>query len=497
MLVSPDFYYSHLFLAGGDYMKPYVVSGADLKLNVETADAGSASVSLQNFAPLSAYPYFDDHYFFLDREADGLSEKGIMVSFSQWSSMYSVGLLNKVSQMAQEAIEKALHDGLAPYVEQYKEENAAICDEFYASRYDSAKAEGASDLEAAEKAQAALVEYIENRIQVENPVVYEEVKSQSVHASRPIYTAFNNNRSILTEGVKETEQGETVPATKDDVDAAITYFFDVLGLAEVADYEISVANEPGLTVLDDVRIEGFYFGSEANNLHAGCVYFSDAVYQKMYDAFVAPFEEKEDVNGEDYYKKETKYVRSADAIYEYIVTPYPEGAAFKALIAGERQVNADDDTFYTVFSPLSTRLYNAQMSLEIMEQVFLWSGLVMAVFSMLLLFNFISASIADKKKEIGTLRAVGAKSSDVFVIFFVESLIIALICFAIATALCFAVCPWLNSQVAAIVGLDIMSIGPLSILVMFAIAIFTSLIATFLPVYSIAKKRPVESIRAL
>ena len=132
-----------------------------------------------------------------------------------------------------------------------------------------------------------------------------------------------------------------------------------------------------------------------------------------------------------------------------------------------------------------------------MEQVFLWSGLVMAVFAMLLLFNFISASIADEKKEIGILRAVGAKSSDVFVIFFVESLIIALICFALATALCFAICPWLNSQVAAIVGLDIMSMGPLSILVMFAIAIVTSLIATFLPVYAIAKKRPVESIRAL
>ena len=497
VLVSPDFYYSHLFLAGGDYMRPYVVSGADLNLNVESADAGSASMSLRTFAPLSAYPYFDDNFFYIDKDADGLSENGIMVSFSYFCSSYSFGLLYKVSLIAEAAIDEAFRTGLAPYVEQYKEENAAICNEFYASRYDSAKAEGASDQEAAEKAQAALLEYIENRIQVENPVVYEEVYSQSVHASRPIYTAFNNNRSILTEGVKETEEGVTVPATKEDVDAAIAYFFDVLGLAEVSDYTVTVTNELGLTVLDDVRIEGFYYGANANDLHSACVYFSDAVYQKMYDSFVAPFEETEDVNGEDYYKKETKYVRPADAIYEYIVTPYNEGAAFEALIAGERQVNGDDDTFYTVFSPLSTRLYNAAESLDIMEQVFLWSGLVMAVFAMLLLFNFISASIADKKKEIGILRAVGAKSSDVFVIFFVESLIIALICFALATALCFAICPWLNSQVAAIVGLDIMSVGPLSILVMFAIAIVTSLIATFLPVYAIAKKRPVDSIRSL
>ena len=497
VLVSPDFYYSHLFVANGDYARPYVVSGTNLKLNVESADAGSASMSLQTFAPLSSYPYFDDNFFYIDKDADGLSENGIMVSFSYLFSSYSFGMRYKVSLLAEAAIDKALHDGLAPYVEAYREENAAACDELYASRYDSAKAEGASDEEAAAKAEASLLEFIETRIKTENYDVYNEVYSEAVSASRPIYSAFNNYISILTEGTKTTEDGETVPATQDDVNAAIAYFFDELGLAEVSDYKVTVTNELGLTVLDNVRIEGFYYGANANDLHASCVYFSDAVYQKMYESFVKPFEDPEDVNGESYYTKETKYSKPVDAIYEYIVTPYPEGAAFEALISGERQINADDDTFYTVFSPLSTRLYNAAESLDIMEQVFLWSGLVMAVFAMLLLFNFISASIADKKKEIGILRAVGAKSSDVFIIFFVESIIIALICFAIATALCFAICPWLNAQVAAIVGLNIMSMGPLSILVMFAIAVFTSLIATFLPVYAIAKKRPVESIRSL
>lgn len=37
----------------------------------------------------------------------------------------------------------------------------------------------------------------------------------------------------------------------------------------------------------------------------------------------------------------------------------------------------------------------------ILEQVFLWVGVTFAVFSMLLMFNFISVSIAQKKKEIG------------------------------------------------------------------------------------------------
>lgn len=39
--------------------------------------------------------------------------------------------------------------------------------------------------------------------------------------------------------------------------------------------------------------------------------------------------------------------------------------------------------------------------------------------------------------------------------------------------------------------------GPLSVLIMIGIAVVTSVISTFMPVYSIAKKRPVESLRAL
>ncbi len=46
-------------------------------------------------------------------------------------------------------------------------------------------------------------------------------------------------------------------------------------------------------------------------------------------------------------------------------------------------------------------------------------------------------------------------------------------------------------------GATIFVFGPLSWLVMLGIAVVTSFVATFLPVYSIAKRKPVESIRAL
>ena len=113
------------------------------------------------------------------------------------------------------------------------------------------------------------------------------------------------------------------------------------------------------------------------------------------------------------------------------------------------------------------------------------------------MFNIISVSITHKKKEIGILRAVGARSTDVFKIFYAESAIITIICYVLAVIASYIVCGVLNSQLASLVSISIFVFGPLSWLVMLAIAVGTSFIATFLPVYSIAKRKPVESIRAL
>ncbi len=196
------------------------------------------------------------------------------------------------------------------------------------------------------------------------------------------------------------------------------------------------------------------------------------------------------------YADETKYVAPADARYNGILMPFPDSGAMRTLVDGSKVV-AEDDSFYTFVSPIATAMKEVNYFLENAEPIFLWVGVVMAVFSMLLLFNFISVSISNKKKEIGILRAVGARSADVFKIFFSESAIIGAICFVLAMVASFVISGVLNNTVAGMLGASIFVFGPLSWLVMLGIALLTSFIATFLPVYAIAKKRPVESIRAL
>lgn len=136
---------------------------------------------------------------------------------------------------------------------------------------------------------------------------------------------------------------------------------------------------------------------------------------------------------------------------------------------------------------------------HVLAKVFLWVGIVMALFSMMLLSNFISVSIANKKKEIGILRAVGARGLDVFKIFFSESFIIAFIC-SVASVVFTAL---LSSSINGIFVKQMSNyfapfiFGIVPVIMIFAVAFVSATIATFIPVFKASKKKPVDSIRSL
>ena len=86
--------------------------------------------------------------------------------------------------------------------------------------------------------------------------------------------------------------------------------------------------------------------------------------------------------------------------------------------------------------------------LMMFSSIFLYVGIGLAVFSMLLFYNFISISINNKKREIGILRAVGAKRADVFKIFYSEACIIALVNFLLSVICTFAFSFIMNLELA-------------------------------------------------
>ena len=218
---------------------------------------------------------------------------------------------------------------------------------------------------------------------------------------------------------------------------------------------------------------------------------SDAVTTQLWD--------EQKVNVEYYSINETKYNNEKDAMYGYVFVPYDHSQEktdlFWELYANENY--AEDDSRIKPAGLFVQKLEMVDEMVKTLSQVFLYVGIAMAVFAALLLSNFISVSISQKKKEIGILRAVGARSLDVFKIFFSESFVITVICVIIAIFGSSTICGILNQTVAAELGASLFVFGIPSLAVLILIALVTTIVATFLPVWNAAKKKPVDSIRAL
>ena len=289
------------------------------------------------------------------------------------------------------------------------------------------------------------------------------------------YDEFGN---IISEQIFECT-AEDYKRAGDETAAFLSDYADLTG-RDTIEYRVDYLGED----IGTFTIVGFYYGLE-NRLNG--VYFSQSDYENIVQTLESRYT----------YAEETNYVRPDDAMYDYIYITLPgDYNGLYNLSRGDAAIGADD-SYIVLDTAVSDTLYSINYVIDMLSTVFLWVGLVLAVFSMLLLFNFISVSITYKKKEIGILRAVGARSADVFKIFYSESAIITAICFVLGMIASFVACAIINAQLAPEFGVAILVFGPLSWLVMLGIAVVTSLIATFLPVYGIAKRKPVDSIRAL
>ena len=129
---------------------------------------------------------------------------------------------------------------------------------------------------------------------------------------------------------------------------------------------------------------------------------------------------------------------------------------------------------------------------------FLVVGSIVGVFAALMLFNFISVGIEDKKNEIGILRAVGARGLDVFKIFIIEALIITTICFILSAVLSGVFCSVLNAvAIETVISISFLNYRFINVLFILLVSLAIAILATIFPVTKAARKSPVESIRAI
>ncbi len=159
----------------------------------------------------------------------------------------------------------------------------------------------------------------------------------------------------------------------------------------------------------------------------------------------------------------------------------------------------EGDINYVLSYTIIDEVKDATEVVEILERIFMIAGIALALFAALLLSNFIAVSINNKEKDIGILRAVGARGTDIFKIFISEALVITMICFLLASVGTAVICALVNDYMItnAIVAFSILLFGVPDILIIFLIALVTALVATSLPVIKTVRKKPVEAIRCL
>ncbi|MDR0975695.1 MAG: ATP-binding cassette domain-containing protein [Christensenellaceae bacterium] len=167
------------------------------------------------------------------------------------------------------------------------------------------------------------------------------------------------------------------------------------------------------------------------------------------------------------------------AFLKSIIVPNPETAYYAGL---KNQFSSIFDEFNGMIDELA--------------KIFMYIAIAFAVFAALMMMNFIASSIVYKRREIGILRALGAKKSDVFSIFFSEALIICMINFVIAIVGTFTAVFFINKGTKAALGMPIqlLSFGFLQIIMVFGLALLVAWLGSLLPVWKIARKKPIDAI---
>lgn len=126
----------------------------------------------------------------------------------------------------------------------------------------------------------------------------------------------------------------------------------------------------------------------------------------------------------------------------------------------------------------------------VLKKIFLYVALVLSVFAGLLLMNFIGVSIANKTKQIGVLRAIGARRWDILLIFLIEAIIIALCNFMLSFIAVSVISMIINSKIT----ISALVPGVLQAIFMLLLSLGVAMLATIIPVYKITKKKPIDAI---
>jgi ABC-type lipoprotein export system ATPase subunit len=144
-----------------------------------------------------------------------------------------------------------------------------------------------------------------------------------------------------------------------------------------------------------------------------------------------------------------------------------------------------------------TLIKENQAVIRQVADLFLYVAIALALFSVFMLYNYMSTSIANKKRSVGVLRALGAGGKDILCTFLTESLLISVFNGVLANVFAIFGVNLVNKYIVEIMNISVhfALFGVRQVLIISLVSLLTGVLSSILPIFKITKKKPVELIR--
>lgn len=129
-----------------------------------------------------------------------------------------------------------------------------------------------------------------------------------------------------------------------------------------------------------------------------------------------------------------------------------------------------------------------------LKQIALYIAIVLLIFSIILISNFIVTSIGYRKKEIGILRALGARKLDTIKIFLWEGIILAVISGTLACILLWFLCLLFTNVILSSLIVTPFIVGIREFLDIYLLVLLVTIVSGIIPLLKISKMKPIDAI---
>ena len=191
----------------------------------------------------------------------------------------------------------------------------------------------------------------------------------------------------------------------------------------------------------------------------------------------------------DYFAKAVGADRAAS-----FITVFP--GSFEQKESAIKYIEDWDKTNIGYFDVSAMFLYNLSIMIDLVSAMLIAVASISLVVSTVMIGVITSNSVIERIREIGILRAIGARKKDVRNVFIAETAIIGLSSGLVGIALTYLLCPLISLIIKAVTGIgSLLNFHPLHALALVAISLVLTIISGIIPAINASRKNVVDALR--